>query len=244
MLHKPELYRNTNAVMQAARSFLLNHGFTELMPSLLSPYQEPGAKHSVAVMGKNSLPLIEEINDASGNQVSVTGEHHFFLPVSMVVEKQLALEYSEKVFCFAPCIRLFDEFSIGSKKHLITFTQLEVEIRDANLTLVQATIQELLNAVGNEIEMLNLLDIDNTRVASLKAQPFPMLTFQEAIDQVRTDHEHGTKKDLSAEEESSLSRGFETPFFVYRYPVGVRDSIFHENEPELRSSQELWVVND
>ncbi len=105
-----DVYIWTGDVMAALRSTLDDLDFTEILPVILSERHEPGARHGVAVLGDQALPDISVKNDGNGkSSVSVTGGRYYYLPVSHCVEKQLALEHTDRVFCIAPCVRLVME---------------------------------------------------------------------------------------------------------------------------------------
>src|SRR4051812_3533132 len=90
-----QTYFWTDLVIESLRQAARKIGFQEMLPALLSSAYEPGAKHSIAVMGNRRHPEIYSAHDQEG--VAVAGHKSYYLPVSHVVEKQMALEHLKKV---------------------------------------------------------------------------------------------------------------------------------------------------
>jgi hypothetical protein len=63
----------TDAVLRALRRALEAEGFTEILPAILSSRFEPGARHSVAVLGRRRLPKVRDAQAADGAGVEVSG---------------------------------------------------------------------------------------------------------------------------------------------------------------------------
>src|SRR5262245_43951374 len=122
-MNQTDVYAWTGDVLAALRSSLDGHDFAEILPAILSERSEPGARHTIAVLGDRALPDVE-VTDQS---VTVTGARHYHLPVSHCVEKQLALEHASRVYCIAPCVRLLMEGEEHTGRHLYTFFQAEIE---------------------------------------------------------------------------------------------------------------------
>lgn len=239
---KTASYTWTAKVLQEFRRSLINRDFYEIVPSLLSRNVEPGARHSIAVLGKGELPELKVTQDAKGlpESVTVSGEQHYYLPVSHCVEKQIALEHNEQVYCLAPCLRLVMDGENNSGRHLYTFFQIEIEWRCEDLFEVFDRAEEILREVGTNL--LNVMPSELTqdpevkkRLKSLTAEGYPRITFEEAVSRVR---KHGetpqevnahNANDLTLAEEYELSMQFNSPFWIYDYPEGVRDSLYRRN---------------
>jgi asparaginyl-tRNA synthetase len=94
--------------------FMYDAGVTQLMPVLLSPITDP---------------LNHSVYDAS---IEYCGEK-LQLTKSMILHKQMALlgEKVSSIFVVSPCVRLEkpDEV-VGSGRHLIEFSQVDIEFKD------------------------------------------------------------------------------------------------------------------
>ena len=90
-----EVYAWTGLTLRALRAALAEHGFLEILPAILSQQYEPGARHSVAVLGRRARPEVHQLHGGQDEveTTSVTGAWAYYLPVSHAVEKQLAVEH-------------------------------------------------------------------------------------------------------------------------------------------------------
>jgi asparaginyl-tRNA synthetase len=234
-----DVYAWTGDVLAALRRALDDHGFTEILPAILSERFEPGARHTVAVLGDRTLPTVERTDRA----VTVTGARHYHLPVSHCVEKQLALEHARRVYCLAPCVRLLMEGEDLTGRHLYTFFQAEIEWHTESVDDVHGTIESVLGdfaghlldrlaraAESGEDERSPRLDEPTARrIKALADAPYERIPFGSARQRVEgvggTPNPHATG-DLTHEEEAVLSRAASAPFWLTEYPDGVRDSLY------------------
>jgi asparaginyl-tRNA synthetase len=229
-MNPTDVYAWTGDVLAALRTSLDEHGFTEILPAILSERFEPGARHSVAVLGDRALPGV----DADDHTVTVTGARHYHLPVSHCVEKQLALEHAAKVYCIAPCVRLLMEGEELTGRHLYTFFQAEIEWHTESVEDVYGTIESVLGSFAGDLlrrlEGHARLDEPTARrIKALTDAPFDQLPFGDARGRVAdvggapNPHVGG---DLTHAEEAVLSRAASAPFWLTDYPDGVRDSLY------------------
>ena len=234
-LNASEIYDWTAAVLASMRCALDDEGFLEMLPAVLSARFEPGARHAIAVLGEQALPDIQTNGRyASQPDVTVSGSRYYFLPVSHCVEKQLACEFAERVYCVAPCIRLLMDGENRSGRHLYTFFQIEVEWRTQEVEQVYATVESLLRifveTLSSRLDRYGLLDRDVVeRLAALASGPFARLPF--AAARRRSAHVGGNANphvdgDLTHAQEDWLSREATAPFWLTDYPDGVRDSLY------------------
>jgi asparaginyl-tRNA synthetase len=233
-----QAYAWTGQVLNALRGALHDAGFAEILPAILSKRFEPGARHSLAVLGDRALPTVRSIADDQGRPtVSAIGADYYYLPVSHCVEKQLALEFAERVYCVAPCLRLLMDGEHESGRHLYTFFQVEIEWRTESVDDVLTTIERVLATMAETIltRPSQELTMDKDaigRIAALGRRPFVRLPFSDARDRVRgaggsvNPHAVG---DLTHAEENALSHEFDAPFWLTDYPEGVRDSLYRRN---------------
>lgn len=242
----------TDAILASMRDSLRELGFQEILPAILSSRFEPGARHSVAVLGNQSLPKIEksESQEDGSAGVTVSGARHYYLPVSHCVEKQLALEHAERVFCLAPCLRLLMEGESNSGRHLYTFHQIEVELRTEAIDEVFDAAEKILQGFSNRL-VANLPDpwkddkATRERIHILSKVPYPRVSFAEARAMVTRSGAGETNphnpNDLTHDEEEELAQRFDTPFWLYDYPEGVRDCPFHKNERDTYDTLDLML---
>ncbi len=223
-------YAWTGHVLSALRGALDMADFVEILPAILSTRYEPGARHSIAVLGDRALPQVRR----NGCEVTVSGVEHYYLPVSHCVEKQLALEHAQRVYCLAPCLRLLMDGEDRSGRHLYTFFQVEIEWRTESVSEVLSTTETLLAHMSELLldrlagtPLLNASAL--SRIRALSKGPYEQIPFESARARVKSvggpvnPHASG---DLTHDEEEALSRAADTPFWLTDYPAGVRDSLY------------------
>ncbi|WP_060313653.1 amino acid--tRNA ligase-related protein [Burkholderia ubonensis] len=222
-------------VLAALRAALDAHQFDEILPAILSDRYEPGARHSVAVLGDRALPHVEPVRNDSGKlHFTVTGDQYYYLPVSHCVEKQLALEHAERVYCMAPCLRLLMDGEDRSGRHLYTFFQAEIEWRTESVDEVFEVIEQVLarfaHTLLGRLERRGLVGAAAAaRIEALASVPYERLPFGAArarVKQVGGAVNPHVAGDLTHAEEAALSNAAKAPFWLTEYPDGVRDSLY------------------
>jgi len=239
-----ETYWWTAAVLAEIRKALEFRSFKEIVPGLISKRYEPGARHSVVVLGNKKLPEIHEQPSANPDtQVTVAGMDPYYAAVSQVVEKQMALEFMDKVYLLAPCLRLVMDGEESSAKHLYNFFQVEIEWRTESMQDVFATGEAVLGEIARGLLFQSggpqLSALAERNLLSLTRTHYPQITFREALSRIGKDPR--VAKDLSAEDDEKLSKQFDTPFWIYDYPEGVRDSIYHKNKTGTYDTYDLML---
>lgn len=183
------------------RRFLTGEGFTELLPVMLSAETDP---------------LSHDVSDA---KIPYRGsEYH--LTKSMILHKQVALSHLDKVFIFSPNIRLETPEKKDSGKHLIEFTQLDLEARefsreeilDLGEGLVSSSIKSVVEKHKSELSSLE-------RELSIPKKPFERISFRDA------------EKEYGEEFEHKLSKDIEEPVWLVDIPVEERE-FYDREDPE------------
>lgn len=243
------VYKWTNALLKNLKMVLNEHDFNEILPAIISQRYEPGANHSIAVLGDQMLPDIKSIDVEDGstlkNRIIVSGKDYYYLPVSHVVEKQMALEHLQKVYCIAPCLRLVMKGEEMSGKHLYNFFQCEIEWRTESIEDVFETGEKIIvQAITNLADHLSkdkdiqFINDGERNLNSILKSNFPIITFNEALKLLKKPAHKG---DLSQEDDMLLSNMFDRPFWIYDYPSGIRDSIYHKNSRGTYDTYDLML---
>ncbi|MER6949535.1 amino acid--tRNA ligase-related protein [Nonomuraea sp. NPDC000554] len=232
-----QTYQWTGLVLQSLRRSLLDHGFLEILPAVLSARAEPGARHTIAVMGDRARPAVETVD----GQVVVSGKWAYYLPVSHAVEKQMALEHADRVYCLAPCVRLLMDDEDVSGKHLYTFFQVEIEWRTSDMDEVFTVGESILSAFSRHLDQALGDEAARGRLAGLRATPYPRVPFADALDLAGRKPDEPRTADLTGDEERTLTGHFASPFWIYRYPLGVRDSLYHLGADGLQETYDLML---
>src|SRR5262249_23140305 len=114
-----------------------------------------------------------------------------------------------------------------TRRHLTEFWMLEPEAAYATLDdmmslgegLVSAIVQ---SCVQNKARELELLKRDVAKLANVKP-PFPRISYEDAI-QVLNKQGHPAKSgdDFGGDEETIISREFDRPVMIHRYPTAIK----------------------
>ncbi len=126
-----------------------------------------------------------------------------------------------KVYCFAPAFRA--ERS-KTRRHLIEFWMVEPEMAFCDLDGCLQTVERLLSSALQEIarrcpDELRLLGRDPSEVQKVQP-PFPRISYDEAL-KILDEEGLGIPwgEDFGAPHEAAISKRFELPVFVHRYPT-------------------------
>ncbi len=138
-----------------------------------------------------------------------------------------------KVYCFGPTFRAEKS---KTRRHLTEFWMVEPEVAYATLDdlmklgedLVTHTVQAVLARRARELETL---ERDTAKLAHIEP-PFPRLRYDDAVKLLR---EHGSQiewgDDLGGADETTLSKHYEKPVIVHRYPAKAK-AFYMEPDPE------------
>jgi asparaginyl-tRNA synthetase len=138
-----------------------------------------------------------------------------------------------KVYCFGPTFRAEKS---KTRRHLMEFWMVEPEVAFAQLAdMMELAEQFLAHIVAAVLKTrraeLQLLERDVTRLECVTA-PFPRITYEEAIDTLQrkgVPAEPGD--DFGADDETILSKEFDRPVIVHRYPAALK-AFYMETDPQ------------
>ncbi|GAA1552491.1 asparagine synthetase A [Kribbella sancticallisti] len=204
-----------NRMLAAARELLGGRGFTELLPPVIGPVTDPGARGAKQV------------------DVDYYG-HRYKLMTSAILYKQAALTSFDKIFFIAPNIRLEPLETASTSRHLAEFHQIDVEVANASRDdaiqlaedLVQYVVRRVVEDLPHELEALGR---DTGEFAELLSEPFGRRTHADAVADLRAmGHDQSPDAELDWVGEAKLSGKASKPFFVTDYPKGSRG--FYDRE--------------
>lgn len=203
----------------AAREYLCGLGFVELLPPIVGPVTDPGARGAKQV------------------DVDYYG-HRYKLMTSAILYKQASLVAFDRVFCIAPNVRLEPLETASTSRHLAEFHQIDVEIagasRDDAMVVAEGIVGHVVRrVVGGLAAELDRLGRDTTAFAGLLAGPFDRRTHAEAVADLHAmGHLQSPDAEIDWDGEAMLSRTASRPFFVTDYPKGSRG--FYDRESSER----------
>ncbi|WP_308012343.1 asparagine synthetase A [Actinacidiphila acidipaludis] len=220
-LRSPEL-RSAMLVQQealhAARTYLREQGFTELLPPLVGPVTDPGGR------GAKALDV-----DYYGRP--------YKLMTSAILYKQASLRGFPRMFYIAPNVRVEPAETAGTGRHLVEFHQIDVEMAGASREDVQQIAAGLLRRVVAHVwqqvpEELTRLGRRAEDFAGLLAGGFGRRTHAEAVERLsELGHRQSPDAEIDWAGERLLSLAADRPFFIDDYPKGSR-GFYDREDPE------------
>ncbi|MBP2334774.1 asparaginyl-tRNA synthetase [Saccharothrix coeruleofusca] len=205
--------RVQNAVLAATREFLSAQGFTELLPPVIGPVTDPGARGAKQV------------------DVDYYG-HRYKLMTSAILYKQASLTAFDRIFCIAPNVRLEPPETSTTARHLAEFHQIDVEIAGAGVGEAMDLAENLLSHVVKSVVTMPELVLLRRDVDTLNAVPngaFGRRTHASVVTELHSlGHEQNPDGEIDWQAEVLLSSRATQPFFITSYPKGSRG--FYDRE--------------
>jgi asparaginyl-tRNA synthetase len=163
--------RVQNAITAGAREYLAAHGFMEMMPPMIGPVTDPGCRGAKQV------------------DVDYYG-HKYKLMTSVILYKQASLLAFDRIFYVAPNVRLEPLETADTGRHLVEFTQIDVEVAEASREEVLDLLQDLLrHIVGYALREakadLATLGQDPARFGPLLQADFERMTHAAAVQRLQ-----------------------------------------------------------
>ena len=148
-----------------------------------------------------------------------------------------------KVYCFGPTFRAEKS---KTRRHLTEFWMVEPEVAYAELDDVMNLAEQFLTFIvqrvlENRRRELAELERDTSKLEKI-APPFPRLQYDDAVKMLQEAHAKGELEarfewggDFGAPDETYLSRQFDRPVMVHRYPAAVKAFYMQPDQerPEL-----------
>jgi asparaginyl-tRNA synthetase len=138
-----------------------------------------------------------------------------------------------KVYCLGPTFRAE---RTKTRRHLIEFWMLEPEWAFADLDdnmdlqedMIESVVQKVLERCRRELEVLER----DTAALEAVRKPFPRITYDEALESLRDLGQPMTwGEDFGAAHETELSKQFDRPFFVHRFPTACK-AFYMKRDPD------------
>ncbi|QBS39296.1 asparagine synthetase A [Nocardia sp. CS682] len=205
--------------LSAAREFLTAEGFTELLPPIIGPVTDPGARGAKQV------------------DIDYYG-HRYKLMTSGILYKQASLLAFDKIFHVAPNVRLEPLETAVTHRHLAEFHQLDVEIangsrEDAMDVAERLTKYAVEHVLSNAQRELEILDRDLEQLKQVLAGPYDRRRHSATVAQLRDlGHDQREHTEIDWQGEEIISAAATRPFFITDYPKGSRGFYDSENPDE------------
>ena len=206
-------------IMAATREYLSAEGFVEVLPPIVGPVTDPGARGAKQV------------------DVDYYG-HRYKLMTSAILYKQATLLAFDKIFCIAPNVRLEPLETATTDRHLAEFHQIDVEMagatRDRAMQVAEGVVTHAIRRVlSGAAAELSTVDRDTAALAATLAAPFDRRTHSGAVADLHAmGHPQSPDAEIDWAGEALLSRAAARPFFITDYPKGSRG--FYDRESTER----------
>jgi len=199
------------SLIDAARRWLADRGFLEVQVPILV---------NAAVEGGSTLFEVKYFDQKA------------YLTQSWQLYAEAMISSVGKIFTFAPSFRAEKS---RTRRHLTEYWHLEVEEPwlelDGLMNLEEELVCHMVQSIRKKMpEELNSVGRDDAALDNV-TPPFPRITYDDAVKIIRKsrpDFVWGT--DLGWEEEKTLTEEFDKPFFVSRFPKGVK-AFYHMPDP-------------
>ncbi|WBB80961.1 asparagine synthetase A [Micromonospora sp. WMMD882] len=207
--------RIQHGILAAAREYLAAAGFVELLPPIIGPVTDPGAR------GAKQVDL-----DYYG--------HRYKLMTSVILYKQASLRAFDRIFSIAPNVRLEPLETCHTSRHLAEFHQIDVELagagRDEVIALATGLVTHAVRHVVTHCPAeLATLGRPASAFAELLTGVFDERTHASAVAELRAaGHDQNPAAEIDWAGEALLSRAARRPFFLVDYPKGSRG--FYDRE--------------
>jgi asparaginyl-tRNA synthetase len=209
--------RIQHRILHTVREHLTGLGITELLPPIIGPVTDPGARGAKQV------------------DVDFYG-HRYKLMTSAILYKQAALLAFDKIFFIAPNIRLEPLETAHTGRHLAEFHQIDVEVADASrddiLELLEGLISRVIEqTLHAEAAALGELSRDTAALGKALDSSFGRCIHSNAVDHLRQlGHDQSPDAEIDWQGEVLLSAEAVQPFLITDYPKGSRG--FYDRESE------------
>ncbi|MEM1705361.1 MAG: asparagine synthetase A [Thermosphaera sp.] len=210
-----KVLRTTSLISMIIRRILTSRMFTELPPPVIGWKSDPGLRGAV----KAKIVLY-------GKEYEVHS--------SLIMYKQIYASIFEKIFYFARNVRIEPTENAYTGRHLVEFTQVDVEqafttpedSMDTAETLLKEVIREFLNQQEDLIERNRAEWLEKTFLSGR----FPRISYEEACDfLIRKGFKVRKGKELSHEAEVYLGKVFEQPVWLTSFPSESRGFYYLED---------------
>lgn len=138
-----------------------------------------------------------------------------------------------RVYSFGP---IFRAEKSKTRRHLTEFWMIEPEAAFFDLEMIMELAENFVAFIIKKVVDLNkpelkILDRDISKLQKISS-PFPRITYDEAITILqKNDSSIKFGEDLGAEDETILSKYFENPILIHRYPANCK-AFYMKNDPD------------
>lgn len=216
------IQRIRNEIINATYTWMRENGFIKIDSPILTPN---------ACEGTTELFEIDYFGERTG-----------FLSQSGQLYLEAAISSVGRCFDFGPVFRAEKS---KTRRHLIEFWMMDAEAAFADHKMNMEFQENLITSIVKHVlehcqQELNLLERDQEPLKRVEA-PFIRMTHKEAVEKLREmGSDIGEVDDLGADDETMLTKTYDKPIFIEKYPAAVK-AFYMKRDPENDS---LVLNND
>lgn len=202
--------RLKSKIIEFLRNFMQRREFVELLPVVASPITDP----------------------LSSPETTISFEVYGYplqLTKSMIFHKQFAMLAFERIYIFSPNFRIEKEEMWKSGRHLVEFTQLDLEVREASREdVMELAEQMLIEVIKRALDEAKYELRFFKRKLRIPERPFKTITYQKAYSK------------YGPEFETKLSKDIESPIWLLDFPERNREFYYIQGKnPEYLKDFDL-----
>ncbi len=206
------LMRIRHSVEKAIHDFYDQNGFIRIDAPILTP---------AAVEGTTTL--FE--TDYFGEKAYLTQSGQLYMEAACMAHG--------KVYCFGPTFRAEKS---KTRRHLMEFWMVEPEVAYYELDDIMKLAEDFVSFIVQRVleerkEELEILERDISKLEKI-LPPFPRITYDEAVEIL---HKNGMEfewgDDFGGDEETVISKSFDKPVMVHRYPAKIK-AFYMKRDPK------------
>lgn len=211
-----QIMRIRSEIVKACRNFLDDRGFTLVDTPIITP---------AACEGTTTLFELDYFEEKA------------YLTQSGQLYNEAACMSVGKTYCFGPTFRAEKS---KTRRHLMEFWMIEPEVAFAELDDIMELAEQYITYIIQRVleekkEELKILERDTSLLEKVQP-PFPRISYGEAFDILEEEgSETARGSDFGGTDETLVSRRFDRPVIVHRYPKAIKAFYMEPDstDPEL-----------
>jgi len=214
-----------HVILKSLRKFLEEEGFIELLPPVISTASDPGLRGA------------RKLRTLLYNQ-------EYELMSSIIMFKQVAASSLGKVYFIARNVREEPPENAATWRHLVEFTQLDLEQAGASMDDVMRLGERLISRVCVDVlsEAGDIVREFNPGI-ECPTPPFERITFNEAAQLARSLGEPTPDYgELTQKGEEAISKHFSEPFWIVNFPSSSRGFYYLRDPRDLRYNRDFNLI--
>lgn len=216
-----------HVVLKLIRRFLNREGFIELQPPVIAPTSDPGLRGAKKLV----TTLYGDVYELSS---------------SLIMYKQISVGLFKKIFYVARNVREEPLDHIETGRHLVEFTQIDVEVAFASISDVMNLAERLIYYVLKRVrdDYSDLVEsIGFRKEVPVWKPPFPKLTYDEALVLAfKKGYEVKWGRELPFVVESLVADEYGSPVWVTNFPTVARGFYYLEKRGDDRYNEDFNLL--